>query len=121
MPGVRVRHLRDGTKPLKVKIQDATLNLVYKPLAMSVADQDHYEEMLSDAKYNDALFAFLPKVLHSWDLIGDNEDVYDETPVPIDEDSMRAEVPAEVLRRILMAIMEDLYPNEKKKSSFGAA
>ena len=123
MTGVRLKHLREGTKKVVVEAYGAKINVVYRPLAMSVADQDEYEAMLKDNDYNGALFAFLPKVLKEWDLMDDAPDdaPYEEIPVEITEEAMRDKVPVEILRKVLMSIMEDLYPNDKKKSSFAAA
>lgn len=100
--------LRDQ-RAVQVDLGDGeTLNVTYRPGAVTPAQHDATIDLVERGRGPAALARSLADSLLTWDLTDDND-----APYPLDEAHLR-ELPSGFLRKIFDAIQSDLGPNQKR-------
>lgn len=107
---MKLSQLITNKRKLAINIDDETLNVVYRPGAVTPEAQDAFMDDVTEQRLGRALALFLPKILIDWDLEGD-EGVY-----PLDPESLMV-LPTPFLNTIFTALVADAGPNATKPAA----
>lgn len=94
---------RNSTKPLEVVLDGWTLNITYRPNALSLGEARRLGDPTVEERAEDLL-----KFLATWDLEDEGH------PVPLTLETLMA-IPLNILLGIDEAIGDDLVPSEEEK------
>jgi hypothetical protein len=113
---ISLSKIRNDRSTVDVAVAGEQLHFEYFPTRISPTDQ---EELMQQNDDNDnslkILSTFIAKVGANWDLVND-----DGSPLPIDYEYLRREIPYVLQDRIVKAVMDDMYPNRGSGGSFAA-
>lgn len=112
----KIAHLLNDKRPLAIDLGEGeTLNLVYRPGALTPVSHDEALNLVGQQRVGAALAKSLSLSVSSWDLVDD-----DGTLCATDEETLRT-LPVRFLDMIFSAIQEDNVPNERKPKQSGGS
>lgn len=112
----KIAHLLKDRRSLPVDLGEGeTLNVVYRPGAVTPTSHDETIELVGQQRVGAALAQSLATTIVSWDLVGDNN-----TPIKPDVETLR-DLPVRFLDMVLSAIQADIVPNAPKPKGSGGS
>lgn len=112
----KIAHLLNDKRPLAIDLGEGeTLNLVYRPGALTPASHDEAIDLVGQQRVGAALAKSLSRSIISWDLADESG-----APYATSEDALRT-LPVRFLDMVFSAIQEDNVPNERKPKQSGGS
>lgn len=113
---MKISQILNDSKSLSINVEGETLNVTYKPSALTPDIEENFLSNVESKRSGFALAQFLTSILSDWDLVNDADEKYEITL-----DNLK-KLPINLLNTIIGEIFEDLSPkktkSQKSKGSF---